>query len=168
MATHRISCLTGNVLPDTSGNVWFEPYPNYATNDFWKHGHFIFKDTATKDALYSLFQVPMNYVGTAKFYVIWTSTATSGNVVWEIAYRDVGGDDTTSLDQSTAQETLTITDAAPTATDRRLAPSATATAGNFTAGDTVEIKISRDGTSASDTMAASAQIADVIFEYADA
>lgn len=166
MATHRISILGPNTLPDTSGNVFFEPYPVKATNDFWKYLIAIFNDTATKDALYTQFMVPQNYVGTAKFYVIWTSAATSGNVVWEIAYRTVGGDDTTSLDQATAEETVSVTDAAPTATDRRMTPSMTPTAGNFAAGETVQVRLARDGTAA-DTMAAAAQVHDLIFEYAD-
>lgn len=166
MATHRISIIGANFIPDSSGNVFFEPYPIKATNDFWKYLVLVFNDTATKDSAYGQFMVPQNYVGSAKFYVVWTSTATTGNVVWEMAYRTVGGDDTTSLDQATAEETLTVTDAAPTATDRRLTPSMTATDANFAAGETVQFRISRDGTAA-DTMAAAAQIHDLIFEYAD-
>lgn len=166
-STKRVQALSVNTLPDTSGNVYFEPYPIKATNDFWKHGHFIFTDTATKDSLYSMFHVPMDYnsAGTTKIYAVWTSTATTGSVVWEIAYRSIGGNDTTSLDQTTAAETLSVTASAPSATDRRMIPSVTATAANFAAGDTVELKISRNGTSGSDTMAASAQLLQVLFEY---
>ena len=167
MATQRIPILGFNTLPDTSGNVFFEPYTVKATNDFWKHGHFIFLDTATKDSLYGKFEIPANYVSSAKWYIVWTSTATTGNVVWEMAYRVVGGDDTTSLDQSTAVETQSVTDAAPTATDRRLNPTITPTAGNFSAGQTCELRFSRDGTSGSDTMAASAQLVSLLFEYTD-
>lgn len=167
MSTHQISILGANTIPDSVGNVFFEPYPIKATNDFWNHLSCIFNDTATKDSLYGLFTVPQNYVGTPKFYPIWTSTATTGNVVWEMVYRTIGGDDTTSLDQTTAEETLTVTDAAPSATDRRLTPSMAATAGNFAAGETVEFRLSRDGTAA-DTMAAAAQLHALVFEYTDA
>lgn len=167
MATHRISCLGANTLPDTSGNVFMQPYPVLATNGFWKHAEFAFLDTATKDSLYTLFHVPENYVGNAKFYFIWTAGVTTGNVVWDADYRVVGGDDTTSLDQSTAQESLAVTASPPSAANNRRTPSVTPTAGNFTAGSTVELKISRDGSSGSDTMAATAQLMDVIFEYTD-
>ena len=166
MTTHRLSILGANTTPDTSGNVFMEPYPIKATNDFWKHSNFIFLDTATKDSLYSLFEVPMNYVSNPKFYVVWTTTAVSGNAIWTMDYRDVTGGDTASLDQTTAQESLTVTTAAPSATDRRIISSMTATAGNFTQGDTVEFFVSRNG-AGSDTIAASLSLFDVIFEYTD-
>lgn len=161
------------VIPGTafmSGGVAFpEPATIKATNDFWKTGVMIFPDTATKDAVGVEFDVPQDYVGTPKFQPIWTAAGTpGGNVQWEFAYRTVGGDDTTSLDQATAEETLTITDAAPTATDRRLAPTAVAaTAANFSVGETIQLNVARDGTSGSDTMAAAAQLRYVIFSYTD-
>lgn len=163
-ATQRLA-LINQLWPDSSGNVFWEPYPVKATNDFWKHGHLVFNDTATKDSAYGVAMVPPDYVGSAVVRIVWTSTATSGNVVWEFAYRDVGGDDTTSLDQSTAQETVTVTDAAPTATDRRLVTTVSLTSANLTAGDTLEFKFSRDGSSGSDTMAAAAQLVGVFLEY---
>ncbi len=168
MATHRIGILGANTLPDTSGNVFFEPYPTKATNDFWKHGVFVFNDTSTKDSLYGTFTVPQNYASNAKFVVYWTSTGTSGNVVWNVDYRDLAGNDTNSLDQSTAQEALAFTAAAaPGATDRLMQTSKTATSGNFAAGDLVEFKVSRDGTSGSDTLAAAVTVHAVVFEYTD-
>lgn len=154
-------------MPDTSGNVWFEPYPITATNDAWGHGIFRFKDSATKDKLYSVFTVPQNYVGTAKVIPVWSSTATTGNVVWEFAYRTVGGDDTTSLDQAGTEEAVTVTDAAPGAANRRLVPQISPTSANFAAGETVTFYIARDGSSGSDTMAADAQLHGVLFQYAD-
>lgn len=156
-----------SVIPGTSGNVWQEPYTISATNDFFGHSVYVFADTATKDALYGYYDVPMNYStsGTVKVYVIWTSTATTNNVVWEFAYRGVAGDDTTSLDQTTAAETLSVTDAAPGAANRRLITSVTLTASNLAAGGSMEWKLSRDGTSGSDTMAASAYVHGLVFEY---
>jgi len=64
------------------------------------HGHFIFNDTATRDLLYGLFNVPKNYVGTASVIIVWTTTAITGNVVWDFDYRTVAGDDANSLDQA--------------------------------------------------------------------
>lgn len=168
MATHQIPILGFNTVPDTSGNVWLEPYSIVATNDAWLHLIARFKDSATKDKLYGVFTVPQNYVGTAAVIPVWSSTATSGNVVWEFGYRTVGGDDTTSLDQAGTEETATVTDAAPGAANRRLTPSISPTAGNFSAGETVEFYIARDGSSGSDTMAADAQLHALVFQYADA
>lgn len=168
MATHRIPIIGWNTLPDNSGNVFFEPYPVKATNDRWDHGHFIFNDTSTRLELYGLFHVPKNYVGTAKIIIVWTTTAITGNVVWDFDYRAVGGDDAESLDQTGQQEALTVTDAAPGATDRRMEVSIALTSANLAADDTVEFLLARDGADAADTMAAAAQLVGLLFEYADA
>lgn len=168
MATHQISIIGGGANPDTSGNVYPQGYDILGTNDQWKLNVWIFEDTSTKIGFYGQFTVPQNYVGTAAIIPVWTATATSGNVVWEFDYRTVGGDDTTSLDQSGTEETPSVTDAAPTAANRRLTPSISPTSANFSAGETVEFYFNRLGSSGSDTMAASAILFDLIFQYADA
>lgn len=168
MATHRISILGASTLPDSSGNVFFEPYTIKATNDNWKHGHFVFNDTATRLGLYGVFNVPVNYVGTAKIVIVWTTTATSGDVEWDFDYRAVGGNDTESLDQATAQESVNSNDTAPSATDERMEIAINLTAGNFAASDTVEFGLFRDGTDSGDTIAAAVQLVGLYFEYADA
>ena len=167
MATHRISMLRGDLLPDTSGNTFWEPATVKFTNDRWKYGVWIFNDTATRLELFGTFNVPRNYVGTALIKVVWTATAVAGNVVWDFDYRGVGGDDAESLDQTLEQEALTVTDVAPTAALRRLEASMTVTSANLAVDDTVQFLISRDGVSASDTMAAAAILHDVIFQYND-
>lgn len=168
MATHRMSILGVATLPDNSGNVYPEVYDVAATNDVWKGLLFRFKDTSTKIGLHGRFTVPNNYVGSGAFVIHWSATATTGDVVWDVDYRTVGGDDTTSLDQATAEEALTVTDTAPGAVNRRLTPSVNATAANFAAGETVEFIVSRDGAAGGDTMAADALLFDVLFQYADA
>ena len=167
MATFRIPILGANTLPGSSGNVFFEPYTIKATNDTWKHAVVIFNDTATRIGLYGAFDVPQNYSGSAKIIVHWTSTATSGDVEWDFDYRAIGGDDTESLDQATAQESVNQNDTAPSAVNERMTASLTLTAGNFAAGDTVEFGIFRDGTDGGDTMSAAAIVHQVLFEYAD-
>lgn len=169
MATHRIPILGANTNPDPAGTnpPFFEPYGIKATNDAWQHLNCIFNDTATKDKLFGLLNVPKNYVGTAKIIVVWSSTATSGNVVWEFAYRSVGGNDTTSLDQSGVEETATATDAAPGAANRRLEVEIALTSANLAADETIEFYLARDGSSGSDTMAAAAALFQLFFEYSD-
>jgi len=167
MATHRIPILGFSTVPDSSGNVFLEPYDVKATNDVWDRLVLIFNDTATRDGIHGGFVVPKNYVGTPKIVVVWTSTATSGNVVWDCDYRAVSGDDSESLDQTTNQESVTATDAAPTAAHNRLEAPMALTAGNLAADDEVEFTLFRDGTAA-DTMAAAAIVFSVFFEYADA
>lgn len=164
-----MSLLGHNTVPDSSGNVFVEPYTVKATNDVWGGLITVFNDTATRLGLRGFISVPKNYNsgGTVKIVVVWTATATSGNVVWDFDYRGVTGNDAESLDQTGQQEQLTVTDAAPGAAHRRLEVTMTVTAGNLAADDTLEWELFRDGASGSDTMAAAALLFDVLLEYTD-
>lgn len=168
MAAHQIGIFSWNTIPDTSGNAFFEPYTVKATNDTWKHLVAVFNDTATRIGFYGAFTVPQNYVGTAKLVIQWTTTATTGDVEWDFDYRAVGGDDTESLDQATAQESVNLNDTAPSAVNERMTTTIDLTSANFAAGDTVEFGLFRDGTDAGDTIAAATQIHAALFQYADA
>lgn len=168
MATHRISCMQ-MVKPDASGQVYFEPASILRTNDFFdEYALAMNDDDANKVSAYMRFDVPQNYVDNAKFIIVWTAAVTSGNAVFDVEYRAVGGNDTESLDQATAQESLTVTDAAPSAVNERLEAQLTATAANLAAGDTVQVKLSLDGADAACTISEKVQISDVLFEYTDA
>ena len=168
MATHRISILGWGTIPDSSGNVFFEPYDVKATNDVWDRLVCIFNDTATRLGLKGGFTIPKNYVGNPKIIVVWSSTAITGNTVWDFDYRAVGGNDTESLDQVGTQESVTVTDAAPTAIHNRLEASMALTTANLAVDDEVEFELFRDGTDAGDTMAAAAILFGAYFSYADA
>jgi hypothetical protein len=167
MATHRRSILN-RLQWDDSGNGYTARFDDLATNDVWKQQVLVFKDTATRILLYGQFEVPQNYVGTAKLVLKWSASATTNNVVWDFDYRTVGGNDTTSLDQTGTEEAVTVTDAAPGAAWRILETSINLTSANFTAGEEVEFLIGRDGADGADTMAASAVLIGAYFEYADA
>jgi hypothetical protein len=167
MATYRKPIMGFGTLPGND-NVWFEPYHTYASNDVWKHMIAVFSDTATRDPMYGRFNVPKNYVGSAKIIVVWTSTATSGDVEWDFDYRAVTGDNSESLDQSGNQESVNQNDTAPGAAHRRMEAALTLTAGNFAADDTVEYTLFRDGTDGGDGIAASVFVHELFFEYADA
>ena len=162
--------MNATAQPDSTGECWFEPYSILATNDVWKHlvGRFGSSNAAqptVRHGFYGSFVVPKDYVGTAKLIPYWTATVTTGNVVWDFDYRSVGGDDTTSLDQTGTEEALTVTDAAPTAANRLLAPSLTLTSTNLAADEVIEFYFARDGVDAADTMAASAILHALLFEY---
>lgn len=169
MATQWVSMLGGSILPDSSGNVYLQPFDNVATNKQWKNLVWTFDDTSTKIGFYGTFQVPNNYIGTLEIVPVWSASVTSGNVVWQIDYRCVGGDDTTSLDQSGTQETPNYTDAAPGAAWRRLlaSPAIQPTSANFAATNTMEFYFNRRGDSGSDTMAGAAYLWDLMFKYSD-
>lgn len=167
MATHRIPILGWATLPDSSGSVWFEPLAVLATNDVWPELVAVFADTATRIGLGGRFTAPKNYVGTPKFVIVWSTTATSGNAIWDVDYRAVGADNSESLDQTGNQESLSVTDAAPGAAWRRMECLIAATAANFAVDDEVQFTLFRDGAD-SDTIAASIVLFQLLFEYADA
>lgn len=170
MATHQLSILGASLVPDTTGRCWCEPYDVIATNDVWKNLVIRFKDPTSGQAhgVYGQFTVPQNYVGTAVIIPIWTSTATTGNCRWRFTYRDVGGDNTTSLDQTGNAEQVLVTDAAPGAANRRMTPSISLTSANLAAGETVTFLFERFDDTGVDTMAADAVLFDLLLQYADA
>lgn len=169
MATYRLPLITWCAVPDNTGNVWVEPLSVAATNDVWQSFIARFKDTSTRIGLYGCANIPKNYnsSGTTSIVVVWTASATSGDVVWDFDYRAVGGNDSESLDQSGTQESVTVTDTAPTAAFRRLEASMTLTASNLAADDTLQFEVFRDGASGSDTMAADALMVSLFLQYTD-
>jgi hypothetical protein len=165
MAVYRIPILGfANPSGGTAGAVFAEPYAIKATNDVWNRMVWVFTDTATRDGLHAGFVVPKNYTGDPKFVVVWTSTVTTGNVVWDADYRTVAGDDANSLDQTSNEESVTVTDAAPGAAHRRMEATMPLTAANFVADDEVESALFRDG-AAADTLAGAVLLFQWLFEY---
>ena len=106
MPTFRLPILGFATNPDASGDVFFEPATIKATNDFFQGLVLVFNDSSNDDELFGRFAVPQNYVGSANVVIVWTTTATTGDVELGFAYRAVGGNDAESLDQATAQESL--------------------------------------------------------------
>jgi hypothetical protein len=170
MATHRIPILGWATNPDVSGDVFFEPATIKGTNDFFKGIVLVFNDSGADDELFGRFNVPKNYVGTANLVIVWTTTAITGDVEWGFAYRAVGGNDSESLDQTTAQESLLSgnNDTAPSATDERMEFSISLTDANFAVDDTVQFIFSREGADGGDGISAAIRVVDLFFEYADA
>lgn len=170
MATQRLPILGWATKPDNSGDVFIEPQSIKGTNDFFDGLVLIFNDSGNDDEVNFRFTVPQGYVDGANLVIVWTTTATSGD--WEagIAYRAVGGSDTESLDQATAQESLLSGNnfTAPSATNERMVSSISLTDGNFSPGDTVQGKASREGADAGDTIAAAIRVFELFFEYEDA
>lgn len=165
MATHRIPILGWSAVPDASGDVFLEPYDVKATNDVWDRLVWVFNDTATRIGLHLGFTVPKNYAGTPKLVVRWTSTATSGDVEWDVDYRAVAVGE--SLDQAGTQESANNNGTAPGSAHLLVETLITLSA-NFAVDDEVEFTLFRDGTDGGDGMAAAALVFQVLFEYADA
>jgi hypothetical protein len=172
MATRMLESLHRSGAPDTTGECWYEPFPILATNDVW--GHMIARFGASNAAaptvrhgFWNSFRVPSDYVGSAVIRIVWTATLTTGDVVWDFEYRTVNGNDVNSLDQAGTEQSVTVTDTAPGAALRQLEVTIALTATNFSVGDEVEFGLFRDGADAADTMAGSAILQNLVFEYSD-
>jgi hypothetical protein len=168
MATHRLPVFSFAARPDDSGRVYLEPLDVSGSNDQWDHFVWVLEDSGTKIGIHGSVEVPQNYVGTAVLVVVWTTPATSGDVVFDFDYRAVGGNDTESLDQAGTQEAVTVTDTAPSAAFERMEAEIALTSANLAAGDTLQFLLSRDGAQAADTLAADCLIVGAYLKYADA
>jgi hypothetical protein len=169
MAIHKIPILGASTLPDTTGNVYFEPVAvNLQSNDRYPGLCAVFADTSTRLKLGVGFVVPQNYVGTAKIGLIWAVTVTSGKVVWEFDYTAIANGETS--DPSADQESTTSTGTTVNGTARILTVTEISlTSANLVAGDWVEGVIVRDGAdTTNDTAAGSAYLLGAYFSYADA
>lgn len=157
-----INLLDSTTMPDSSGNVFQEPYTIKATNDFWKYSVWIFNNPTADELLHGKFELPVGCASGASFKLVWTSTATTGTFQYSIRYRVITADDTNSLDQATAIETVTGSDTAPTATDRRMEVTITPTNSNFATAGTVQWILTRVDTS--DTLAAAISVHSLRFQ----
>lgn len=94
--------------------------------------------------------------------IVWgAATATTGNVVWNLAFRSIE-DDTEDIDSSHTYTANAVTDAAPTASGEYTAAVITFTDGadmdSVGAGDPFILRITRDANNGSDTMAGNAEV----------
>ena len=142
MATKRIPILGPMTVPDTSGNVYFEPASsNFGTNDLYPHLVLVYADAGTRNGLRGLFEVPQDYVDTAEIIIVWSSTLT-GPAKFDFDYTAVAGDNAESIDPSADQQSSTVTDTISTAR-RRHEATIDPTDTNFVAGDTVLFELFR-------------------------
>ncbi len=166
MATFHLPIINAHTIPDTNGDTYFEPSNVAAGVDRYNHIVLAFTSQSARRGVYGKFAVPQNYVGSADLIVRWFTTATSGDVVFDVDYTAITISET--YDPAGDQETATVTDTAD-ATARDLNTASIAlTDGNFAAGDEVQFYLVRDAADAADTLAATAWVTGVYFQYADA
>jgi hypothetical protein len=165
VATRRI--YFRNLNPDNSGNAYPKPSVIDDANDLFPHELVALKDGGDGAAIVDI-EVPSNYVGSPKWYVLWRSPATTGAARFTVSYYLVapGG----GGDPSAATETLAAVDASADGTARDFSEHdlGAATAGNFAINRIGWAKLLRSGGHANDDMAAEALIEALILEYADA
>ncbi len=168
MATHRINILGFNSVPDSSGDVFFEPYTIKDTAAIIGPLVLIFNDSGNKDGIRGSFLVPENYVSgsTTKFRIYWTanSTDSTNGVVWDLSYltRAAGED----MGAAATDTTDTVTDTHTGTAFQLNIADIDVTEADFASGDVVPFELFRD--SPNDSFAAAVIVFAVAFEYADA
>lgn len=155
MSVVRRPIFTGAALPDTSENVYPEPFSVKATNDLVDATVLIFEDSGT-DILIALgFFIPKEYTTDAAPKIGGTAqcTATSGDYIMKMEMRAIAlGEDG---DPSTFQETEEVTTTVPGTALQDQEFFGTFTAANFAADDRVILNLIRKGSDSLDTLAAS-------------
>ncbi len=167
MTTRHVN-LMHNVLPDpaSAGDVHPEQYIVKASGDVWKQNVWIFEDTATRIGLSGSRRIPLDYVGTAKLSVLWSSTGVTGDVEHDFDYRVVRPNNAESMD-STVQESVNLNDTAPATAHDLMENLIDLTSANLVAGAMLEWNFYRDGTDGGETMAAPMILYGLYLQYSD-
>lgn len=157
-----IPILGAQTRPDGSGNIYQREAPAVMLNDAFNHLLWAFENTGiVRIKLNGLFRVPEQYLTSPKLVVLWTATS-SGNAVFDFDYRSIAPGET--FDPVSVQESVSVTDAAPTARFLKKAE-ITLNSANFAAGDTVPFEFSRDLSNASDTISTTIYVSGLYFQY---
>lgn len=151
------------LLPDSSGNVFWQPSSVIDANDRFPIEVLIFKDTATDLKASGLFQVRSTYTGaSASIVVDYDCVPTTGKVKWQLTYKAIAVGE--SVDPSTDDESLTDNPTVPGTTLLMARSTFTLTPGNLVALDDVHWSLTRVGSDgANDTLAASVRVRAVRF-----
>ena len=164
MATRRKPILNGTLVPDTNGEVHWEPLSIKGSNGRWEHGVWVFNASATRDSLFGSFEVPQDYVAGAAIIIRMADDGSVANVAaWDFDYRTtVAG---ASIDQTGEEETANVDLTADATPFEWVEGLISLTAVNFSPGDFVQFELARDQTDADDTLAADALLVSLNFEY---
>lgn len=119
-----------------------------------------FVDTSTM-SVQDHFQLPSDWVGAIDANIVWRSTQTAGNAVWQIQTACVADAEVADPSWNTAS---TVTDATKGTTNQFNTASLTAiTTTGCSAGEEFFFKFYRDPSNASDTLAATSDLISVLF-----
>ena len=128
----------------------------------------VIPDNGLRSGINVRFSVPKTYSSAAKIVVEATAAQTTGAWVLDFDYRVIQGNNAASLDVASVQESVSGSGGPCGAAFYRVETTLAAlTAGNFSPDNTVEGKLFRDGTDASDTLAGNLIITGLWFEFDD-
>lgn len=129
------------------------------------YGNLVFDDSAT-EYISRTFQLPSDWTGALDLRLVWISPATTGNVVWQVRTVCRADGEASDPDAFTLNAAQIITDATKgTAYLLNDATLSSVTTTGCAAGETLFLKILRDPTHASDTIADVAQLISVAMTY---
>lgn len=121
-----------------------------------------FPDGATK-YIYKDFRLPSDWAGVIDLSIFWRTTATTGNVVWQLQTSCTADGESVDPAVNTVQ---TTTDATQGVASRfNTATLSTVTTTGCAAGEMLHLRFFRDPTHASDTIAADADFIGIEFKY---
>lgn len=131
------------------------PVPSCITGTNTQRGALDFDDTNDKNVQTAI-RLPSDFTGAIDAVVFWQSTATSGNVVWQVQTICVADAETGDPAYNTAS---TVTDATKGTADQFNAATLTGiTITGCAAGEVMFLKVRRDPAHASDTLGATARL----------
>jgi hypothetical protein len=159
------AAICNNATPASHG--WSFPttnpgVPACQTGTNTQYGTMDFADAANLSAQLHL-KLPSDWASTVDAKVVWFTSATSGNVVWQLATICVADAETSDPAFNTAS---TVTDAAKgTTLQLNDASLTTVTVTGCAAGELLFLKVQRDSGHASDSLAATARLIGVELTY---
>lgn len=169
--TTPISLFNGFTTPDSnctsSACSWVQPSIINAPASIYGGMVYIASSTTAKTGFYSLVHIPSNFASsTSQVSINWTATSTSNSVVFDFDYRCVGGNNTTSLYQTSWQESTTTTVANPSTAGYRKTTTFNLNTGYWcSADDSMELYITRDGADGADTSTVDTEIYDATIVF---
>jgi hypothetical protein len=150
-----VSGATGAPMWDLPASA--APTPTVVTGTHVNFGTLSFADAGAASAQITL-KLPGDWTGAIDAKILWRTSATSGNCKWNLAtsFTAIGGTEVADNAFNAAQS---VTTAAPGTANRvQESDISSLTTTGASAGELMHLKISRDGTDGSDTIAAAAQL----------
>jgi hypothetical protein len=157
------TCQNATAITD-----WSTPTANPAvaacvTGSNTQKGVLDFADGANTLSVQRLLRLPADWIGTIDAALVWFTPATTGSVVWQVATICVADAETGDPAFNAAS---TVTDAAKASTNQfNDAAITTVTITGCAAGETLHLRVFRDPTHGSDTLADTARLVGVELTY---
>jgi hypothetical protein len=165
-STHFVPLAAAGCQGTTAASFWDLPattpaVPACVTGTNVTKGVLDFADTTGGFSAQYTFALPTDLSGTLDARILWTTTATSGNVEWSLSV-SCSAVDATETDDTAFTTPNAVVTAAPGVANRVQTSSITSvTITPCAAGELFHVKVFRDGNDAQDTLSATARLVSV-------